>query len=522
MCNYNISSLMTFFLKKNILFSLERANKRKKNLILPLEFNKVEIQYSQNEPIPPFIMQIKSVYHLFVYLTALSLIACTSDEMVLTVGEGVMNDDHKAFYTENFSIESETMLAAYVSTNNTGVAMCGSYLDDYIGDITTNTVFKISPNVPENGGTFDITATYDSMCFVMYPNDYIYGDSTKTVTYTLHQVTENYEIDTLYELIDGVGSVTYHKTNNSTTTYDPTVLATISFIPEETDSIIVRLSDVIGQDWFDKILADDDDFTIASDEYDDTKFIENVLNGLTLRSVAGNSAVLGFDMPTSETESTKAGMNIRMYYHTTGPYTEAYHDFTIFDPSLQYNQITADFSTGLLDGIQPGGDGIPSSQTNGLTFIQSGLGLRTNIEIPTLYELFLFGKNLTIIDLDLEFSAVPHSFSGSYPLPLALTMKKLRKNGQVNPEGLLDFSEQLVSVAQTVNTNSEATYSVPITRYGWEEQDLLGPEVSEHNSLLLTTQYYDDFVPNINRMVIGDVDNSDCQMEVKMYFTIFE
>lgn len=521
MCNYNISSFISFFLKKNILFSLERANKRKKNLILPLEFNKVENRYSQNEPIPPFIMQIKPVYHLFVYLTALSLIACTSDEMVLTVGEGVMNDDHKAFYTENFTIESETLLAPYVSTNNTGVAMCGSYLDDYIGEITTNTVFKISPHVPVNNGTFDITATYDSMCFVMFPNNYIYGDSTQVVNYTLHQLTENYEIDTLYQLIDGNGSVTYHKTNNSTTAFDPSVIANISFTPANTDSVFVRLSDIIGQDWFNKILADDDDFTIKEGE-DDSKFIENVLPGLTVRSVAGNNAVLGFNMPTTDNTGVRAGMTIRMYYHTTGPYTERYHDFKIYSPRLQYNQITADFSKGLLDGIQPGGDGIPSSQTNGLTFIQSGLGLMTNIEIPTLYELFLFGKNLTIIDLDLDFKAKPYSFDGDYPIPPAMTMHKLRKNGQINPNGLLDFSDAQVGVSQTKLSKSEAEFSVPITRYGWEEQDLLGPEVPEHNSLLITARYNGAFIPNINRMVIGDDENRDCKMEVKMYFTIFE
>lgn len=524
MCKYRILRQKVLILKKNSLFSLERANKRKKNLILPLEFNKVEILFSLHEPKPPFIMYIKSVNHFFVYLIALSLLACSSDEMALTVGDGVVNDDHKAYYTENFTIKSETMLAEYVSTNNTGIALAGSYSDAYIGEITTNTVFKISPKVYVNGGTFDRTAAYDSLAIVLFPNDYVYGDSTSTVNLTLHQLTEAYALDTLYQLTDGVTSITYHKTNYSTTAYDPTVLANISFVPEDTrdDSIIVRLSDAIGQDWFDKIISDDDDLTISSSESDDAKFIKNVLPGLTLRNVAGNNAVVAFDMPTSSDVTSKAGITIRMYYHTFGPYQESYHDFTIYYPSHQYNQVITDFSTGLLDGIQPGGEGIPSSKTNGLTFIQSGVGLMTNIEIPTLYELFLFGKDLTIIDLDIDFSAVSRSFNDYYPLPLAMTMDKLRYNGQINPNGLLDFSEQEVSISNTYRSVTDATYSVPITRYGWEEQDILGSNITDHNSLLLTPRYNGAFIPNVNRMVIGDGNNTDAPMKVKMYFTIFE
>ena len=520
MCKYDISSFKRLFLKKNTLFSLERANKQKKNLILPLEFNKVKIQYFQNEPIPLFIMSIRSAHHFFVCLIALSLLACSSDDMTLSVGEGVMNDDHLAFYNDDFIIESETKLAEYVTTNNTGVALCGSYSDDYIGDITTNTVFKISPNIAEKSLSSIKTAVYDSIVFVMYPNNYIYGDSSKTVNLTLHKLTEDYILDTLR--IAGTTEKYYHMSNHSTTAFDPTVLANISFVPEDDDSVRIRLSDVIGQEWFDNIFNDHDDYTISTDETDDEDFISEVLNGLTIRSVAGNSAVVGFNMPTSSNLDTEPGLNIRLYYHKSGPYQELSHDFTIYDPSKQYNQITADFSTGLLDGIVAGGEGIPSSKTDGLTFIQSGLGLMTNIEIPTLNELENLGQNLTIIDLDLDFSAKSRSFMNNHDLPLAMTMLQLKKNGELNSDGLLNFSGQQVSISTTQLSTTDASFSLPITRYGWAEQSLIGPESVDHNSLLLTARYNGAFLPNVNRMVIGNSDNSDYQMKVKMYYTIFE
>jgi len=524
MCKYNISSLDTFFFKKNSLFSLERANKQKKNLILPLAINKVKNVHSQNEPISPFIMHIRSAYHFFVLLASLSLLACSSDEMVLTIGEGVLNDDHQAYYTDDFKIESETKLASYVSTNNSGVALAGSYSDDYIGDITTNTVFKISPLVYTENATLDKSAIYDSMAVILFPNGYVYGDTTSTVNLTLHQLTEDYTLDTLIELIDGVSYTTYHKTNYSTTEYDPTPLANISFVPEDErgDSVIVFLSDDIGQAWFDNMMDDEDYYTISSNESSDEEFVENIFNGLTLRSVPGNNAIVGFDMPTSDDADVQAGINIRMYYHTVGPYEELYHDFTIYYPTSQYNQITADFSTGVLDGIEPGGDGIPSSETGGLTFIQSGVGLMTNIEIPTLQELYNFGSDLTILNLDLDFQALPYSFTEEYPLPSDMTIEKLKYNGRINIYGLLNFSEEQVSISTTYLGNDEAQYTIPITRYGWEEQDLISASSAEHNSLLITPRSNGSFIPNVNRMIIGDSDNADAEMKVEMYYTIFE
>jgi len=527
----NFLQSFPFFLKKIGLFSLERANKRKKNLILPLKFNKVEGLYPHNESIFQFIMHIKSVCRLFVFLTTLSFVACTSDEMVLTVGEGVMSDDHLAYYTEDFTIESKTKLAEYVSTNNTGVALCGSYLDDYIGEITTNTVFKISPNLQSSSlESLGLTqsAVFDSLVFVLYPNGYVYGDTTSTVRLNIHKVTEDYSLDTLQSLEDGYSSYTYLKKNNSETAYDPDILGTISYIPEDVDvgdSVYIHLPESLGQEWLDKIIDEDDNFVINSTESStdsDDKFIENVLQGITVRSVSGNNAIVGFDMPTSTETDVSPGIVIRLHYHTTGPYTDYALDFQVYDADHQYNQISADFSQGLLEGIVAGGDGIPSTQTNNLTFVQSGLGLMTEIEIPTLQEMYVFGSNPTIIDMDLDFEAYPRSFTNNLSLPTALAIDLLKSNGNLNSTGLLDVSGSAVSVSNTYYSDYEATFSIPITTYGQDEQELLSATNPYHQTLLLSAKDGDDDVPNINRMVIGDGENSECEMTVKMYYTLFE
>ncbi len=526
MYSNNFFKTRSFFLKKNHVFSLERANKRKKNLILPLNFNKVEEHYPQNETRLQFIMQINPVYRLFVFLTALSFMACTSDEMVLTVGEDVMSDDHKAYYTENFTINSKTKLAEYETTNNTGVALCGSYIDDYIGEITTNTVFKISPNVYtsniENNG-FLRTAIFDSMVFIMRPNGYVYGDTSSNVNLAIYKLTEDYDLDSIRNIVDGI---TYYNTlmkNNSTTSYDPVPVVNFSFVPEDADdSIEVVLPQDLGQEWFDNIITQNDNFVINTGETSDKNFIENVLPGLTVRSVGNNSTIVGFDMPTSDNSDATPGMTIRMYYHTLGPHTEWAYDFTIYQPSYQYNQITADFSQGVLSGIEAGGEGISSTKTNNLTFIQSGLGLMTEIEIPTLNEMYVFGTNPTIIDLNLDFIAEPRSFTNNINLPTAMSIDLLKNNGLINSSGLTGFDGTSAAISTKTLTDYEAEYSIPISYYGWQEQQLFNSLDIDHQTLLLTARQNGSFISNVNRMVIGDANNNDCQMKVKMYYTTFE
>ncbi len=518
---YNFFSSLAFFIKKKDLFNFKCANKRKKNLILPLDNNKVKFNTFRNEPLYLFIMHNKHFSYIFLLFALINFGACTSDEMALTLGEDVVNDDHEALFTNDFTIKSETLLSEYVLTNNSGVALCGSYNDDYIGEITTNTVFKISPNINSNdswynNSDFSVTAELDSIILVLYTNGYIYGDSTKAMTISLHALTENYLLDTA------------DLTNNTVTPYNPVPICSKTFIPEDLDgdSLVITLPQALAQEWFDSIKASDGDFIIDGNGDDPTKpdndsrFIENVVPGFTIRSSGNNQAVIGFKMPTSATKDFTNLSTIRMYY-SQYPSLELFHDFKIYEPDHQYNQITADFSQGKLAGIVAGGDGIPSTETDGLTFVQSGLGLMTKVEIPTLNELYTFGNNVTILNLDLSFGVLPLSFDEDYPLPTFLNLERFQKNGELNEFGVINFSGSAVSIGKTV-TNTRANYSVPITRYGIDEQKFLDMENEYHTALLISPLSQYGGLPTVNRMVIGDADKDDCNMSVSMYYTTFE
>ncbi len=462
--------------------------------------------------------------------------------MVLNVDDNIMNDDHKAFYSEDFIVNSKTVLTEYERTNNTGIALCGSYSDEYIGDIAANTVFKISPNINfadvKNLG-FTNKAVFDSITLIMKHNGYIYGDSTSSINLAVHKLTSNYELDTIRTVTSEGSIYTYNKKNNSTTPYDPTPLATFSFTPEKlnrsNDSIYVTLPYELGLEWFNKIVALDPDFVIkstASTIDSDEKFIDKVLNGITIRNVGLNKAIVGFNMPTSTTSDeeldSKRAITIRLHYHKTGPFTKMYYDFDIYQPAYQYNQITADYSKGMLDGIVAGGDGISSKLTNNLTFVHSGLGLITEVEIPSLHELYNLGNKTSIIDADLVFSAIPRSFASNYPLPKYLAVELLKRNGQLNSNGftIINGDEKYTYAVKNTNlTKTESDYMLPITYYAWKEQKLISSSSAEHETILITAQSKtsgNKYPANMDRIILGSSDNHKSKMKMEMYYTTFE
>lgn len=530
MNSYNFSKTNAFFLKKKNLFVIQRANKRKKNLILSLNFDKVSFYKTLYKLIYPLMTLKNPVANFLTFLFMLSLVACSSDEIALTVGDDVMNDDHNAYYTDKILPVTSTRLAKYVKTNNTGVALCGSYKDEYIGEITTNTVFKISPNVEGDNDIFNPTATFDSLVLVLKPNGYVYGDSLQSMNLSLHEVTANYQKDTFLHRVGDAVTILYQLNNSSTVPYDSVnSLVDFSFIPGllGDDNVEVILPNTLGQEWFDSIVSRDPNYVINDENLYDSRFPELIFNGLTIRNQSLNNAVMGFNMP-AQIDDDLAGMSVvTMHYHTTseGKHVSKTHDFKIYSPSLQYNQVYADFSTsknGMLKDIEPGGDAIPSEDTENLTFIQNGLGLSTKVDMPSLFDIFLVGRNFTIIDMDIELSTLPHSERNNFEIPSRLGIDRLQSDNEINPSGLKDASGNSVLMYSVSSNHLQRTVGAPITSYGWTQQDLWGEEDANNNSLLIHTGNGGNGYPNVNRMVIGNANQHDSKMVVKMYYTYFD
>src|SRR5690606_29955315 len=137
-------------------------------------------------------------------------------------------------------------------------------------------------------------AQFDSVNLVLTPNAgrYFYGDTTKNQKIYVHRVTEEIEPKDLLPLI-GLNNIPVYVTSaaifsDQKVDYDATELGSLTFAPRvnSIDTLSIRLSNVFGQELFDKINSG------HADVSSNVNF-QQYLKGLTLVPDDQNTAILG-------------------------------------------------------------------------------------------------------------------------------------------------------------------------------------------------------------------------------------
>ena len=168
-----------------------------------------------------------------------------------------------------------------------------------MGIISARPFFQMT--IPSAATDVPATAQYDSMAFIIHPNKYYYGDTSRAQTINVNELDEfiNYTY----------GNYLYNTSNFSV---KPVLLGsrTLKIRPSVDDSIQVKLNDTKGMELFNKLQQQSDE--IKSDDN-----FQNYLKGISL-SVGDNdtSAVYGLG-------GTANDMVMRIFYHTTTPYFQS-------------------------------------------------------------------------------------------------------------------------------------------------------------------------------------------------------
>ena len=267
----------------------------------------------------------------------------------------------ETLFTDTLTVRMSTVLADSVRTSNPDVFLAGRYVDPLFGTITASSFIRMSLGFQLDLGT---TAVYDSL--VLYtPYNYAYGDTLPAQTLAVHRIRE---------VIDPLKN--YY--NSSSLTYDPTPLATKSFLakPRSNGSLRFRMPDDLGKELF----------ALSGKTAGQTNAeFSKVLGGIALIPSTKNTAVLGF-------QGTDGALTMRLWYHTTTDTTSKNFPFNAV-VALQsgtvragFNRVTADRSGTPLASLKPL-QPVPASSTGGRTYVQDALGIRTKIEIPYLTSL---------------------------------------------------------------------------------------------------------------------------------------
>lgn len=294
-----------------------------------------------------------------------------------------------------------------VPTSQSGTVMSGTYNDPVFGRISASSFFVLaSPSIIPD---MHISAVYDSLVLQMKSDSSFYGDTAVDQRFNVHQLSS---------LIEFGEDKTYLYNSSNFPVYDtPLGAAMVRIRPSLKDSVIIRLSDIKGQELFALIQSKSQETQTSAD-------FEQYFKGLRISpdDTAANAAVYGFS----------DSVTMRLYYHESNPYlTQQYIDFVLTSRNKQFNRVQYDRSGTPLDIAVPETKEIPSTLTAGSVYVQPLTCVLLKMRFPTLRSLLARSDYIKIMKAELIISPSKSTYNSNYMLPPQLVASSTNINNQL-------------------------------------------------------------------------------------------
>jgi hypothetical protein len=445
----------------------------------------------------------------------LFLISC-EDPGILKGDQNFSKSSLRTVFVDTFSVVTSTILVDSLPSSGTGQILLGRYQDAYLGKVSASTYFQLGYS-----GSFepDVTSTFDSIGLILPYSGYFYGDTTQAQTIQIHQMTSiprlrtspTFQPDDNISFFVAATQSAIYNTSQSSFNPVPITTASVKFSPKS-GSLFVKLPLAFGQNWFD--LAKADVIAGTSNSYfksvKSSLFNTEFFNGLHLNTDAGISgSIVGFRLDR---------VKIRLYYkqlQLQGLEEQKFFDFSVINPSAQYNNIKSDRSTTSISGLV-GRSAISSTLSGNTTFVQSGIGLATKVEFPTLKS-FFSGRNLVLLDAALEVRPVQNSYSSVNLAPSTLALYVTDKSNVVlNRAPAIDRSGFLsAAISYDLDYGLNTTYTFPLVNF-------LGSELTTTlNTVtpLVIAVAPPAFYAEVSRVVLGNQRNLQHKIKLKIQYS---
>jgi Domain of unknown function (DUF4270) len=441
----------------------------------------------------------KGLLVLSLALWSVMLISC-EDPGILNADKNFNHSNLQTILVDTFSVVTSTVLMDSVPTSNSSVLLVGGYRDSQLGLVSSSTYFQIaylSNFLPE------ATSVYDSIALILPYNRYSYGDTTKSFTINIHELSQTIKVRTIPPYVGNKNSILNPVSalyNTSTVKYFPApiVSATLQFYPHR-DSVYIPLPKALGAKWF-GIAKADSSFHFK----DPIRFISDYFKGIHITSDMGTDAsIIGF-------KANKA--KIRLYYRKiVGDILTVVHfDFPVVNGFNQFNHISADRAASpaspLINSVA-----IPSSSTGNVSYVQSGVGVFTKLEFPTLKEFFK-NTNYVLIDALLEVNLVQKTYL-NYTKPVVGLSAYVTDQSNILI-GALPAGNGIL----TVPIRYDLEYSLD-TKYSFTLTDFINSEIrsnTQNTQLALLSPFA---TSEVNRAVIGNRFHPTNKIKLKIYYS---
>jgi Domain of unknown function (DUF4270) len=276
-------------------------------------------------------------------------------------------------YTDSLRVTSSTVLMDSIQTGANNTFLLGSISHPVLGTFESS--------------VFTQVANADSLL----AKDVSILDSLK-----MHLVYKNYQGDTnqlqtlqIYKLKDSLSLSTDYFTNTNNITAQPAVVGSYTFRPHpirskasngdslKLDTLHFHMSKSLGNE----LIAKYSDKTLAGGG----PAFRVSFPGLMMKSsTTAKSALIGF---------TPAYSRMTLHWHNPNDTTKYELNYYFSLSSAMMTEVHARFNqfkinrTGVLANLTKSGQSVPAALTNQITYVQSGSGLVTKLDFPTLMKL---------------------------------------------------------------------------------------------------------------------------------------
>ena len=210
---------------------------------------------------------------------------------------------------------------------------------------------------------------------------------------------------------------------------------------------------------------------------------------------------------------------MRLYYHQTDVFREDLHvDFSLFNKTLQFNNIWYDRSGTPLTILNTKKNEALSSETGNVGYLQPGTGLYLKISFPYIRKLLERPDFIKIIKADLVVQPAFNSYSNFYSLPPVL--QAATTDGGNQPGATLSTVVGATSTIETGNLIVDNVYGTG-TKYSYDVTTYLQQQIAiaanNKNGILLMPTIGSRY-NRVARLAIGDTQNKNGQIQLKVYY----
>lgn len=410
------------------------------------------------------------------------------------VGDAFTDSNIRVVLIDTLTVEMSTMKLDSIMTSQSTRMLVGRYADPVFGAVSASSHMGLIPSEY----AIDVEAEYDSIALYLNFDGYYYNDTTMTNTIQVKRILKTlrpFEGDDFYNTT----TVEYHEDDLGFFSYSPR--------PMEADTLQLKLTDDFGSDIFQRL---QEDLITSSDE-----FVDYFKGIALLPGEDDNGSVIGF--------SKELGASFVRLYFSTAEENERVQEYIDFNLNLAeapvpfYNQIITENPIDPLKTLINKEVNLSSSDADGLSFIQSGLGIASRVQFPNIKNIFDIKGQGTIMDAVLKIKPTNGTYSDQLILRDELSVYIVDKNNDVTEQLVI---AEVLPVTGVLNRENEEFndiyYEISLVSY---LEKLLLTELETDEALILIPE---DFNSTVDRFVLNGTGTSSYNAQVELIYAIYD